>query len=202
MVKNMESIVENVPGAAIFWLYIVAALAFTIAAIWTISNIKFDAQAEDAAGKRRDGYVFVALAFASFALLSFNMLRILVHLYQAWSAVRSYPMLSYSDQPDAILARLWEWSTTSTPFNDFGRAIASDEFGWLWSQSALMKTFSVCLYMAYEAPRLGVPNLWVFLGLAEILPTSFALNLFYLAQSRLPPQKLSRTSFSVKSQYF
>jgi hypothetical protein len=35
-------------------------------------------------------------------------------------------------------------------------------------------------------PRIAVPNTWVFLGLAQILPVSFALNLFYLAQIRLP----------------
>lgn len=83
---------------------------------------------------------------------------------------------------------------------DFGNAIVATEAKYMWTQSALLTTFASCLHMAYRgedtiASRIhllimcqgserGIPRLWAFTALSQILPISFAQNLFYLATLR------------------
>lgn len=70
----------------------------------------------------------------------------------------------------------------------------------MWTQSALLATFASCLHMAYrgddtiasriqllimrQGSECGIPRLWAFAALSQILPISFAQNLFYLATLR------------------
>jgi hypothetical protein len=75
---------------------------------------------------------------------------------------------------------LWQWSITSSLFQDFGKAIVATKPRYLLSSSGLWSTLAVALYMGIEGRRHKVPNLWVFFVLLEILPTSFAQTLFYI----------------------
>lgn len=45
---------------------------------------------------------------------------------------------------------------------------------------------SICLYMGVEGIRRGIPRLWAYFALSQILPISFAQNLFYIALLKAP----------------
>jgi hypothetical protein len=150
---DMELPVSSTTGAAVFWLYILAALALTTAAIYTIASIKIDrTKVIDLAHTRYETKVFTTWAILSFVTISYNMVQVLLESYEIWPGSTSYPPLRFDD-PIGAITNLWAWSTTSTPFQSFGQAVAGDDFGWLWAQSALLKTFSVALYIAYEGGK-------------------------------------------------
>ncbi|KAK5173366.1 uncharacterized protein LTR77_002047 [Saxophila tyrrhenica] len=186
----------NYLGAAIFWLYILAALFFSSVVIWTILNIKQTGQRTSRNGIKNssDTWLFSALAGLSFATLSANMLNVLIQSYRAWSA-------RHSTNASLSPTQIWHWSITSTLFQDFGEAIVKDSVRYFWAQSALLGTLSICIFMGVEggssspsfydtADCLGrqrqIPRLWAFFGLSQILPISFMQNLFYLALLRQP----------------
>lgn len=132
----------NYLGASIFWSYNVAALVFTAIVLYTIVNLK----PKDEKNRRRNGrltVLFGVLATVSFAVLSANMLHVLIHSFNLWSEQRHAPL------DDGILPAIWQWSITSNLFLDFGEAIvAGPRFA--WTQTALWITMIVCLYMGYE----------------------------------------------------
>ncbi|KAF2169023.1 hypothetical protein M409DRAFT_21034 [Zasmidium cellare ATCC 36951] len=176
---------HNVFGAIIFWLYIVFALVFIFLAIESILRLPNRVP-------RKHVATFTVLAFISFSNLSFNMLNVLIDSYSTWSECKLPPAR-------LSLPSLWQWSVTSTLFRNFGEAIVQDEARFLWTQSALMATMSVSFFMSTQGLRQRVPRLWAFFALSQILPISFAQNLFYIALLRSPNVKgssvvLPRTS--------
>ncbi|CAK1367687.1 hypothetical protein CB0940_11545 [Cercospora beticola] len=171
----------NLIGALIFWLYIVLALVFTSLVLDSLIRLPTPA------GRRSQVLVFSSLAFFSFVALSFNMLHVLVYSFKLWT--QGHPL------PERInvglaLATIWKWSITSTLFKDFGVAIVEDLKRFFWTQAALWVTMSVCLYMGAEGVHRRVPRLWAYFALSQILPISFAQNLFYVALLKLPPAEL------------
>lgn len=186
----------NYFGAAIFWLYILAALVFSGVVIYTIFTHP-DLKRPRKQQYSTDAILFSSLACISFGTLSYNMLNVLIQSYVSWSA-----------QPvalDELKANdIWRWSVESTLFQDFGKAIVASGARQMWTQAALIATMSVCLFMGAEGMLVSlevhlftadrhmlghgrrVPGLWAFFCLAQILPISFTQNLFYLALLRLP----------------
>ena len=187
----------NFLGAAIFWLYIVAALFFSILVIHTI--VELETSNSNQRHHFRDVKIFSALACISFVTLSYNMLNVLIESFFTWKRRRIF--LRGLDLGD-----IWRWSLESTLFQDFGEAILATTVRKIWAPSALVATMSVCLFMGCEGipskrnrindrpttdititgQRRQVPRLWAFFCLSQILPISFAQNLFYLALLRLP----------------
>ena len=187
----------NYLGAAIFWLYIAAALFFSTLVIHTIITIG----TSNLSQRRhfRDVKIFSALACISFVTLSYNMLNVLIESFSAWHEQQNV-------SGRLGLADIWRWSIESTLFQDFGEAIMAPTFQQIWTFSALVATMSVCLFMSIEGiagrhnpidhrqtadktvlgKRRHVPRLWAFFCLSQILPISFVQNLFYLALLRLP----------------
>lgn len=142
-VERMDQ--TNYFGAAIFWLYILAALVLTCLVLDSVlttrpvngkPNIKQP-------GNSKDVWLFGALAGLSFTALSFNMLHVLIQSYQLWSA-------SHGLHPSISPAQIWHWSVTSTLFQDFGEAIVEDGIRYFWAQTALLGTLSVCFFMGFE----------------------------------------------------
>lgn len=163
----------NYLGAAIFWLYNVFALIFTGITVRTLHQLQ-----QTHKTKRRNvgaTWLFCGLALISFATLSTNMLNVLIQSFNIWSVGRD--PIQLANLPLAI----WQWSITSSLFRDFGEAIVGDSARFFWVQSALLATLSVFNYMGTEGRHRGVPNLWSFFCLSQILPISFAQNLFYVA---------------------
>ncbi|OQO07394.1 hypothetical protein B0A48_07091 [Cryoendolithus antarcticus] len=165
----------NYPGAAIFWSYIVAALALTTTILYGLYS-QHRSQAPLSPQRQRQLLTFSSLAFLSFTALSANMINVLVQSFALWA--RHRPAVGTIS---AYPAEIYKWSTTSTLFLDFGEAIVANSARFLWTQSALLVTMSVNFYMALEGRRRNVPKLWVYFALGQILPISFALGLYYCA---------------------
>jgi hypothetical protein len=164
----------NHPGALIFWAYIVAALASTGVVLNTMrkSYLQNDY-------RPKIPTLLAILAVSSFTSLSYYMLNVLILSYQQWTARHNIPLGALIGSNRTPL-HLWQWSITSSLFQDFGRAIVATKSRYLLSSSGLWSTLAVALYMGIEGRRHKVPNLWVFFVLLEILPTSFAQTLFYI----------------------
>lgn len=128
MVSNL-----NLPGAIIFWSYILAALLFTSIAITLILRQKSPPQ------NRNHVYLFATLALISFSAISFNMLHVLIKSYTLWSDKRWLGLQS-----------TWTWSTHSTLFQDFGNEIVATDERFIWTRSALWMTLGVCVWMGVE----------------------------------------------------
>jgi hypothetical protein len=187
----------NYLGAAVFWLYIAAALFFSILVIHTI--VKLGTSNSSQRHHSRDVKIFSALARISFVTLRYNMLNVLIESFFAWHQQQDLP-----GRPG--LVDIWKWSIESTLFQDFGEAILAPTLRQIWTLSALVATMSVCLFMGTEGisnkhnqiknetttdstvtgQRRQVPRLSAFFCLSQILPITFAQNLFYLALLRLP----------------
>jgi len=131
----------NYLGAAVFWLYIVAALVFTGVAVYTIADLRRDNSHGRNATWTRSTTLFTGLACLSFTVLSFNMLHVLVHSFRAW--LGRHPTALQEGYPTAV----WHWSITSTLFQNFAEAIVADSARSLWTQCELWTTLSICLYM-------------------------------------------------------
>lgn len=163
----------NYLGAAIFWLYNVFALVFTGLTLRTLYRLY--ATHQDKKHNTGTALLFLGLAGLSFATLSTNMLNVLFKSFDDWSLARDPVQLE--NLPLAI----WQWSITSSLFRDFGEAIVGDSARFIWVQNALLATLSIFFYMGTEGRHRGVPQLWSFFCLSQILPISFAQNLFYVA---------------------
>lgn len=136
----------NYLGAAIFWLYIVAALFFTALIIYTLLEIQPTKDASQQQ-KRKHAITFSLLAACSFTTLSFNMLNVLIQSFTTW--LENDHIQSSTD----LASKVWHWSLTSTLFVDFGEAVVENNARCLWSGAALLVTFAVCLYTGSEGKR-------------------------------------------------
>jgi hypothetical protein len=136
----------NYFGAAVFWLYIVAALVLTYITSSTILCRRKSSQPRKPERDDASRY-FIALAFLSFTTLSSNMLGVLIQSFLQWSrqgwVVRDVANAS-------LMQRIWLWSTTSTLFLDFGEAIVANQARYFWTSGALLVTMAVCAYMGVE----------------------------------------------------
>ena len=191
----------NYLGATIFWLYILAALTFTAIILFRLlPNIEPSRHIpKDVAGQNtRRIWLFTSLAGLSFAILSWNMMNVLIQSFTLWARVRNLSLA------DASLSLIWEWSVTSTLFRDFGNAIVQSSARYLWVEADLLATLCVCLFIGIEGQQTYVlafrvmaivltshigrhrkiPKLWAFICLGQILPISFTQNLFYIALLR------------------
>lgn len=133
----------NYLGAATFWLYIVAALAFTGIILKTLYDTKPETKS-DSHRYEREVILFSSLAAVSFATLSYNMLNVLINSYTLWARERNLSLA------DTSLETIWHWSITSTLFQDFGNAIVWSSARYLWVEASLLATLCVCLYVGIE----------------------------------------------------
>ena len=143
---------SNYFGAAIFWLYIFAALSLSSVVLYTLHGLFHAPDRPKGTAPKRLLWMFSTMALLSFATLSFNMLNVLIQSFNAWSRQTGVGSSS------SLATRIWSWSITSTLFQDFGNAIVQDSVRYFWAQGALLGTLSVCYYIGYE----GVPDLELF----------------------------------------
>ena len=132
----------NYLGAVIFWLYIVAALFFMGVVIYTIVTLP-GSSSTSKQQLSQDVAIFSILAFISFAVLSFNMLNVLIQSFKAWYGHNiTLTELRVED--------IWSWSIESTLFRDFAEALVSTTPRQYWMQAALLATMSVGLFVGSE----------------------------------------------------
>lgn len=178
LIETKEEPVKNLFGALIFWLYIVLALVFTGLVLHSIIRLPAARPSN-----RKFIRLFSFLALFSFSALSFNMLHVLIHSFALWRNIQRQPLLL---SIMTFHSTAWQWSITSTLFKDFGIAIVGNLARYFWTQASLWATMSMCIYMSVEGTRRRIPRLWAYFALSQILPISFAQNLFYLAQLKAP----------------
>jgi len=125
-------------------LYIVAALLFTYLVVTSLLAVheRLDAATKNAVSFRRRLAFQVNIAIISFGLLSYSMTSFLVVSYQDW----------LKENHDSFgPVTLWQWTTTSTLFLDFARAICASSAAYFWTQQALLATLLSSLYMRIQS---------------------------------------------------
>lgn len=166
----------NYTGAAIFVAYIVAALVLSFTILKMIYNRAQASIAHIAPARYRLVQVLGFCALLSFVVLSGNMLGFLIASYQAWETAVDTRTLQTAD----LNRNIWQWMTTSSLFLDFAKSLCNSPGGFYWSKKALSATLYSyilvgCLEQIYQTHRA-----WIFIMLAQILPISFSLNLFFI----------------------
>nr|POE63410.1 hypothetical protein CFP56_04313 [Quercus suber] len=172
-------------GATIFWLYNGFALLFAGIVIYTIYQLPGSSRRSNSPHHATAFRLFSGLSMISFAILSTNMLNVLIQSFSQYRTNHADFVIRF----DGLPQHLYHWSLTTPLFHDFGEAILANSARCLWTQGALFATLWVCLFMASKGQQLRMPRLWAFFALSQILPISFAQNLFYLALMRLPQHK-------------
>ncbi|KAK5017204.1 hypothetical protein LTR60_002038 [Cryomyces antarcticus] len=207
---------ENTSGALVFIAYIFAALFLTTYILRTLFVLHSQTSSSSSLSPQRETPVkgwriqlHASLAALSFAALSYNMLRFLILSYAAWAAERNLPVSS----PFSLLGglvpskstrgsartglgdlQLWQWSKTSTLFTDFARELCASPRAWWWSLQALVGSWVWGVWMSAEGQTRHIPSLWAFFALAQILPVSFTMNLFFLALLLTPRPTAMRSA--------
>lgn len=198
----------NYAGALIFWAYIAAALYCTGVVLHTIHSAG-GFQSHGKHGNPKVPLFLILLALSSFSTLSYHMLNVLILSYKQWASFHNIALPSGIFGPGSLLGptrtplHLWQWSTTSSLFQDFGEAIVATKARYFLSSAGLWSTVAVSTYMGIQGTKpfcinpnttnpdvkgrkTKIPNLWAFFALLEILPTSFAQTLFYMMLSVQP----------------
>jgi hypothetical protein len=172
----------NAVGGALFLGYIVAALLFTTRLVLSIryhyKKAASRAQPTNfrtATGRRT--IIFSALSLLSFATLSFHMSSFLALSYWNWCQTHGRSF-------EVNVKQMWEWCSHSALFEDFARALMeTPERSW-WAALALMQMLDTVWFVNARGRKEG----WndrpgSFTSIAEILPSSFAQNLFFVYES-------------------
>ena len=173
----------NYLGAAIFWLYIVFALVFTGKTLQTLYTLYTTTYKTKESKHTKQIWLFSVLALLSFATLSTTMLNVLIQSFN-----QKTPLLQQSPSWEELPQAIWHWSTTSSLFTDFAEGLVQDSARFFWVQTALLATLSTVIYMGTEGRQRQIPELWTFFALSQILPISFAQNLFYVALLLTSPE--------------
>ncbi|KAI9150616.1 Peptidase [Paramyrothecium foliicola] len=181
----------NPVGGLLFWLYIVSALSLTGLIIFDLRKLytasmadKKDRSRPDAMSKRRSkAQIFMALSVVSFAVLSLHMLYFLIDNYETWAKVYriKLPRNLFGVFSARVGSDIWKWSQSSTLFKDFARDLCEDPRHYWWTSQSLIYSFGWNLFMTVQGVRYQVPHLWAYLLLGQVLPVSFAQNLFCTA---------------------
>ncbi|KAI9654302.1 MAG: hypothetical protein M1831_005467 [Alyxoria varia] len=178
----------NYLGAFLFISYVVAALLVTGKLVWSLRvnyrNMSHAAWENPAIR----GFIalFTMMSVLSFGLLSFNMLSFLVESHGKFGSAQSkfkIPFITSTKRAvsDSYGGSIWNWMTSSSLFFDFASQLLNSPSAFEWSEKALTLTMMSMLYMGAAGKRYQVPDLHWFFFCAQILPVSFALNLFFLA---------------------
>lgn len=156
---------NNYIGATIFLSYIVLALYATSSITYSlytqyndiyrsgspskdVSEGKSDATTRSAnytttaakAARARHIKIYAFLASISFATLSYHMLFFLITHYQAWSGEKSLASVSGDE--------LGKWMLESSLFKDFADELVGNAQSAMWTQLAILATWSWNVWMA------------------------------------------------------
>ncbi|KAI4245659.1 MAG: hypothetical protein L6R42_010142, partial [Xanthoria sp. 1 TBL-2021] len=64
--------------------------------------------------------------------------------------------------------------------------ICENSANFWWTQQALFVSMASALFIGIEGSRRQIPHLWAYLAVGQILPISFAQNLFFVAMILFP----------------
>lgn len=148
---------KNYTGALLFWSYILFALLFTTLILLNIHSLSHSQPLP----KNKKATIYLSiLAILSFATLSYNMLHVLFQSYASWTTIHSTPYSMTLPEligPNRIPLHLWQWSTTTSLFQDFAEAIVASPARRAWTVASLQTTLLTSVYMATEGTSLTHP---------------------------------------------
>jgi len=170
----------NYFGAGIFIGYMIAALILTGLIIQSLRSSYNEVTTKHGGRVLNHGlYAYIGAASLSFAVLSFTMLSFLVASYQEWCHDRN--VIASTLSTFDFISSVWHWTISSTLFLDFARSLCSTQAGYYWIMQALLGTMITNITMSSAGQRYAVPNLQYYFLIGQILPISFAANLFCIA---------------------
>ena len=180
---------NNVSGAIIFVGYVLAALFFTAFLLYDLFTTYASLPTPHKQNIHAKLQIFSALAILSFAVLSYHMLSYLIVSYQAWATARDVTLPSTVFGRNGVLdahgqvieLHIWTWLKTSILFQDSARTICGTSARFWWTGPALLMTMRWSVFMSIEGRRRDIPHLWAYALRSQILPVSFAQNLFFVA---------------------
>lgn len=178
----------NAKGAVIFLSYIFFALWMTSHILFIISLRARDWWRRLPPYNRRVIPLFGALSLISFASLSWHMLSFLIDHYRLWEAAADT-----QDIQATLPTNIWRWMKSSSLFVDFARSLFMTRASSWWSRQALGATLMTYLFMHSTTQVYCHTHALPFVLLAEILPISFILNLFFVYVS-LDPDPMLETN--------
>jgi len=172
----------NYSGAAIFIGYMVAAVVLTGLIIQSLRKSYNEVTTKYGGRALNYGllYAYIGAASLSFVVLSYTMLSFLIASYQEWCHDRHVLVSTLS--PSGIISSIWNWTISSTLFLDFARSLCSTPAGHYWVMQALLGTMIINITMSSAGQRYAVPDLQYYFLIGQILPISFAANLFCIAK--------------------
>ncbi|KAL8672909.1 MAG: hypothetical protein Q9168_002663 [Polycauliona sp. 1 TL-2023] len=171
--------VHNSVGATIFVGYVLAALFLSVLIVVDLSR-SYHARTSSFVSKAQRPssrlHIFLPLALLSFSTLSYHMLSYLIYAYQAWltaNGLEGLPRPSdFLTLPTSQgLHQVGQWLTESTLFLNFAETICQNSANFWWTQQALFVSMASALFISIEG---------------QILPISFAQNLFFVAMLLFP----------------
>ncbi|KAL8854609.1 MAG: hypothetical protein Q9221_000644 [Calogaya cf. arnoldii] len=187
--------VHNIMGATIFVAYVLAALYLSILIVidlyrsYNAPTSSFPSKAQRISTRLQ---IFVTLAVLSFSTLSYHMLSYLIYAYQDWVTVNDLEAWPSSSDLftlstwQTLLHQIWQWLTESTLFLNFAKTICENSANFWWTQQALFVSMASTLFISIEGTRRQIPHLWAYLAVGQIIPISFAQNLFFVAMIIFP----------------
>ena len=208
----------NTTGAIVFVLYVVAALVITGFPCTNLVNtyLYLPKALYQKHGLQQNVQIFAGLATLSFSVLSYHMMDYLIESYQQWANDRTIGLPDQLYGKGGLLGSasertplfIWTWLKTSTLFYSFAQTICKPYEHYIWTEQALLVTMGWCLFMSIEGelsfhlhanywsttiylsgPRRQIRHVWAYTVIAQILPISFAQNLFSLAMLMRPKTK-------------
>ncbi|KAG0652051.1 hypothetical protein D0Z07_1420 [Hyphodiscus hymeniophilus] len=139
----------------------------------------------------RRGHVqlFSILAFTSLVTAFYFGMRFASLSYRVWAAERGVELpenffgdkgaLRPGEHPGRLHITRW---LNDTPFyRDCLEIVAEKARHFWWGQQINLGLVSWGLFAAIEGQRRKIPNLWIFMALAQLVNLSFAQNLFFVA---------------------
>lgn len=176
---RFQSAPTNYFGASIFISYIIAALVLTSAITGELDAAyrRVKARRAGSAAQWMQFKIFVALSSTSFAVLSYNMLSFLITSYNTWSESQSSVSLSSSPSALRLAMNVWQWTIHSTLFLDFAQSLCASQQSYWWVMQALMATMVTNVVIQSAGRRWNLKTGY-YVAIGQILPISFAMNLF------------------------
>ena len=178
----------NILGTTLFLSYILLALYCTFG-ITTSLYAKYRAAKPNLSPQNASHIRTLTLfAAASFASLSWHMLKFLLISYARWNMNRNFfgaTAVTGQERGNGGLVGsvwVWDWMLSSTLFESFAKELVDDAPSSLLTQMALLGTWFWGVWIAGTANRrrLGRGEMVRYLALSQILPISFTASLFLL----------------------
>ncbi|KAF2431146.1 hypothetical protein EJ08DRAFT_611411 [Tothia fuscella] len=194
----------NIRPLAIFTSYMLLALALTTLLTRTIylksiSSSKFTSslKSSQSATKTTPIYksiLFTTLAICSLATTWFYMFSFFVWSYRDWYQNQDVKFIRVDEG-----VQLGKWLSVTGLFKQaWWEACKTPERFW-WTQQIFGWGGLGSLIVGWEGKRRGIPHLWAFILLGQIVAISFASNLFFLAVLAFPVLPRSSSSRSEES---